>query len=59
VPTGGTAGQILVKTSSTDFATVWQNVIVTQAMWDALVARVTALEARPVIDAQEDLKYGN
>ena len=30
-----------------------------QAMWDALVARVTALEARPVIDAIEDVKYGN
>jgi hypothetical protein len=30
-----------------------------QAEFDALVARVVALEARPVIDSLEDLKYGN
>ena len=32
---------------------------VSRAEFDALVARVAALEARPVIDAVEDLKYGN
>jgi len=30
----------------------------TQAEWDALVARVAALEARPVITSLEDLTYG-
>jgi hypothetical protein len=28
-----------------------------QATWDALVARVTTLEARPVINSIEDLTY--
>ena len=32
---------------------------VTRAEFDALEARVAALEARAVIDAIEDLKYGN
>lgn len=58
VPVGGTTGQILNKTSATDFATAWVNVIVTQAMWDALTARVTTLEARPVINSIDDLVYG-
>ena len=58
VPAGGTTGQILNKTSDTDYATAWTNVIVTQAMWDALVARVTTLEGRPVINSIDDLVYG-
>lgn len=58
VPTGGTTGQILNKTSATDFATAWVNVIVTQAMYDAVISRLNALEARPVINSIDDLVYG-
>jgi hypothetical protein len=58
VPTGGTTGQILNKTSATDFATAWTNVIVTQAMYDAIISRLNALEARPVINSIDDLVYG-
>jgi len=58
VPAGGATGQILNKTSATDFATAWVNVIVTQAMYDAIIARLNALEARPVINSIDDLVYG-
>lgn len=34
-------------------------VTITVADWNALLARVAALEARGTIDSLEDLKYGN
>jgi len=45
VPAGGTANQVLAKTSATDYATAWATPI-TQAAFDALVARVAALETK-------------
>lgn len=58
VPTGGATGQLLTKTASGDFLTDWQDPVVTLAAFNALVARVTALEARPVINSIDDLVYG-
>jgi Collagen triple helix repeat (20 copies) len=43
VPTGGTAAQILTKTSATDYATAWQTPDVTQAELDAHAADTTAI----------------
>jgi hypothetical protein len=57
VSTGGATGQVLTKTSATDFATNWQTPVATQAAWDALVARIVALEARPIINSIDDLIY--
>jgi hypothetical protein len=54
---GGTTGQLLTKTSATDYATAWQDPAVTLAMFNALVARVTALEARTIPNSLEDLTY--
>lgn len=58
VATGGATGQVLTKTSAVDFATNWQTPVVSQMMWDALVARVTALEAKVIPNSIEDLTYG-
>lgn len=41
-PPGGTAGQVLTRTSATESG--WQDPAVTLAMFDALAARVTVLE---------------
>lgn len=57
VPTGGTATQVLNKVSGTDYDTAWTNLIVTQAMYDAIISRLNALEARPVINSIDDLIY--
>jgi Collagen triple helix repeat (20 copies) len=43
VPTGGTTGQILTKSSATDFATGWAAPDVTQAELDAHAADTTAI----------------
>jgi hypothetical protein len=57
VPAGGTTGQIITKTSATDFATAWQDPAVTLAAFNALVARVSALEAKVIPNSIEDLTY--
>jgi hypothetical protein len=45
VPTGGTTGQVLTKTTTADYATNWQTPV-SQAAFDALLARVTTLETQ-------------
>lgn len=57
VPVGGTTGQILAKTSATDYATAWQTAAITRAEFDALVARVAVLEAKTIPNSIEDLIY--
>jgi hypothetical protein len=57
VPTGGVTGDLLTKTSSTDYAAAWQAAAVTLAMFNALAARVTALEAKTIPNSIEDLTY--
>jgi hypothetical protein len=57
VPVGGATGQLLTKTSATDFATIWADPAVTLAAFNALVARVTALEAKTIPNSIEDLTY--
>lgn len=57
VPVGGTTGQLLTKTSATDYATAWQAAAITRAEFDALVARVAVLEAKTIPNSIEDLIY--
>jgi hypothetical protein len=45
VAAGGATGQMLVKTAATDYATAWQTPV-TQAAFDALLARVATLESK-------------
>ena len=57
VAVGGAIGQILTKNSATNFDTLWSDPVVTLAAFNALVARVTALEAN-MPNSIEDLTYG-
>jgi hypothetical protein len=59
VAAGGTTGQLLTKTSGTDYATNWADPAVTLAAFNALVARVTALETAiaAMPNSLEDLVY--
>lgn len=56
---GGTTGQLLTKTSATDYATAWQDPVVTLAAFNALMARVATLETQVAAmpNSLEDLKY--
>ena len=60
VATGGTLGQLLTKNSATNFDTLWSDPAVTLAAFNALVARVTALETKTanLPNSIEDLTYG-
>ena len=57
MPTGGATSQILTKQTAADFATIWADPAVTLAAFNALVARVTALEAKTIPNSIEDLTY--
>ena len=59
VATGGTTGQLLTKNSATNFDTLWSDPAVTLAVFNALVARVTALETKTanLPNSLEDLIY--
>jgi hypothetical protein len=56
---GGTTGQLLTKTSATDYATAWQDPAVTLAAFNALMARVATLESQiaAMPNSLEDLTY--
>ena len=59
VATGGAVGQLLTKNSATNFDTLWSDPAVTLAAFNALIARVTALETKTanLPNSIEDLIY--